>query len=50
MRWTGHVARRGKRNAYRVLVRKQERKRALRRLGHRWEYNIKMEIGWDGMH
>jgi hypothetical protein len=41
-----------KRNAYRVLVGKPEGKRPLRKLGHRWEHNIKMdlrEIGWGGM-
>jgi hypothetical protein len=41
-----------KRNAYRILMRKQEGKRPLRRLRHRWENNIKMdlrEIRWDGM-
>jgi hypothetical protein len=53
MRWAGHVAlMRGKRNAYMVLVRNPEGKRSLRRLRHRWEDNIKMdliEIGWGGM-
>jgi hypothetical protein len=41
-----------KRNAYRVLVGKQEGKRPLERPGHRLEDNIKMdlrELGWDGM-
>jgi hypothetical protein len=39
-----------KRNAYRILVGKLERKRPLGR--HRWEDNIRMdlrEIGWGGM-
>jgi hypothetical protein len=41
-----------KRNAYRILVRKPEGKRPLRRPKRRWVDNIKMyliEIGWDGM-
>jgi hypothetical protein len=40
-----------KRNAYRVLVRKPERKRPLGRPRHRWE-DIKMDLretGWGGM-
>jgi hypothetical protein len=42
MRWTGHVAYMGEmRNAYKVLVRKPEGKRPLRRPGHRWEENIR---------
>jgi hypothetical protein len=39
-----------KRNAYRILVEKPERKRPLRRPGSRWVDNIKMdfrEIGLD---
>jgi hypothetical protein len=52
MRWVGHVARTGEgRGVYRVLVGSHERKRLLRRLRHRWEDNIKMdirEIGIDG--
>jgi hypothetical protein len=51
MRWEGHVARMGeKRNAYRILMRKSEGKRPLRRPRPRWVGNIKMdlrEIGWD---
>jgi hypothetical protein len=51
MRWAGHVARNGKtRNAYRILVRKPERKRPLGRPRRKWVDNIKMdlrEIGWD---
>jgi hypothetical protein len=38
-----------KRNVYRLLVRKPEGKRPLRRPKHRWVDNIKMdilEIGW----
>jgi hypothetical protein len=53
MRWAGHVARVGeKRNAYRILVGKQERKRPLGRPRRRWVDNIKMdlrEIGRDGV-
>jgi hypothetical protein len=39
-----------KRNAYRLLVRKPERKRPLGRPRRRWVYNIRMdirEVGWD---
>jgi hypothetical protein len=53
MRWAGHVSRMGeKRNAYRSLVRKPERKRPLGRPRRRWVDNIKMdllEIGWGGV-
>jgi hypothetical protein len=41
-----------KRNAYRVLVGKSERKRPLGRPRCKWKDNIKMglrEIGWSGM-
>jgi hypothetical protein len=41
-----------KRNVYRILVEKPERKRPLGRPRHRWGHNIKMnlrEIGWDGV-
>jgi hypothetical protein len=41
-----------KRNAYRILVGKPERKRPLGRPRLRWVDNVKMdlrEIGWDGM-
>jgi hypothetical protein len=42
MRWAGHVARMGeKRGEYRVLVRRSEGKRLLRRPRCRWEENIK---------
>jgi hypothetical protein len=40
-----------KRNAYRILVGKPERKRPLGRPRRRWMDNIKMdlrEVGWDG--
>jgi hypothetical protein len=53
MRWAGHVACIGeKRNAYRILVGKQEGKRPLGRPRCRWEDNINMdlqEIGWGSM-
>jgi hypothetical protein len=38
------------RNIYKILVRKPEGVRPLERPGHRWEYNIKMdlmEMGWE---
>jgi hypothetical protein len=45
MRWAGHVARmREDRVVHRVLVGKPEGKRPLRRLRHRWEDNIKMDL------
>jgi hypothetical protein len=37
-------------HAYKILVRKPERKRPLRRPGHRWEDTIRMDlrkIGWE---
>jgi hypothetical protein len=50
MRWAGHVARMGeKRNAYRLLVGKPDRKRPLGRPRRRWVDNIRMdrgEVGW----
>jgi hypothetical protein len=51
MRWTGHVARmKEKRNAYRLLMGKPERKRPLGRPRRRWVDNIRMnlgEVGWS---
>jgi hypothetical protein len=45
MKWAEHVARMGeKRNAYRLLVGKLERKRPLGRPRHRWIDNIKMDL------
>jgi hypothetical protein len=45
MRWEGHVARMGeKRNAYRILVGKPERKSPLGRSRRRWVENIKMDL------
>jgi hypothetical protein len=53
IRWARHVAlMRQKTNAYRILVRKPERKRSLGRPRRRWEDNMKMdlrEVGWPGM-
>jgi hypothetical protein len=53
MRWAGHVAFMGRmRNAYKIVVRKPEGKRQLRRPRLRWEDNIKMdlrEIGLEGV-
>jgi hypothetical protein len=49
MRWEGHVARIGdKRNAYRLLVGKPERKRPLGRSRRRWMDNIRMDLGEVG--
>jgi hypothetical protein len=49
MRWAGHVARIGeKRNAYRLLVGKPERKKPLGRPRHRWGDNIRMDLGEVG--
>jgi hypothetical protein len=45
LRWEGHVAWvRMKKNTYKILVRKPERKRPLRRLRHRWENNVRMNL------
>jgi hypothetical protein len=50
MRWVGHVARMGKkRNAYRLLVVKPERKRTLGRPRCRWIDNIKMDLLETGL-
>jgi hypothetical protein len=49
MRWAGHVARMGKkRNAYRLLVGKQEGKIPLGRLRRKWVDNIRMDLGEVG--
>jgi hypothetical protein len=40
------------RNSYKILVRKPEGRRPLRRHKHRWEDNIRLclrEIGWEGV-
>jgi hypothetical protein len=45
MRWAGHVAHMGEiRNACKVLIRKLEGMRPLRRPRHRWEDNIRMDL------
>ena len=52
MRWVRHVARMGRRGAFRVLVGKPKGRRPLGRTRRRWEDNIKMdgrEVGWEGM-
>jgi hypothetical protein len=53
MRWAWNVARMGNiKNAYKVLVRRHERKRPLVRYKRRWEDNIKVdlkEIGYEGL-
>jgi hypothetical protein len=46
MRWVGHVVHMGKtRNENKILVGKPEGKRPFERLRHRWEDNIKMDLG-----
>jgi hypothetical protein len=50
IRWAGHVARMGEgRAAYRVLVGRSKGKRPLGRPRHRWEDNIKMDLGEKGI-
>ena len=53
MRGAGHVARNGeKRNAYRLLVGKPERKRPQGKPRLRLKHNIRVDIrviGWDGV-
>jgi hypothetical protein len=45
MIWAEHVARMGeKRNAYRILVGKSERKRPLGKPRSRWAVNIKIDL------
>jgi hypothetical protein len=46
MRWVVHLG--GKRNAYRILVRKAEGQRLLARLWHRWEEYIKLDLSYIG--
>jgi len=49
LRWVGHVAHMGEgRGVHRVLVGKPEGKRPLGRPRHRWEDNIRMEVGGGG--
>jgi hypothetical protein len=51
-RWAEYIARmEEKRDAYRTLVGKPERRRPLGRPRRGWEYNIKIdlkEVGWGG--
>jgi hypothetical protein len=54
MRWAGHVARMGEKNAYRNLVGKPEGKRPLGRPRRRWEDSIKIylrsdRVVWTGL-
>ena len=53
MRWAGHIVHMGeRRGVYRVLMRKPQRKRPLRRHRRGWEGKIKMapqEVGCGGM-
>jgi hypothetical protein len=53
MRWARHVVRIGeKRNVYRLLVGKPERKRPLGRPRYRWVDNIRLNLGdiaWSGV-
>jgi hypothetical protein len=45
MKWTGHIARMGrKRNAYRVLVGKPKGNSLLGRPRRMWEDNIKLDL------
>jgi hypothetical protein len=47
MRWVGHVVHIEDREvAQRVLVGRPKGKRPLGRPRHRWENNIKIEVGW----
>jgi hypothetical protein len=49
MRWAGHVALMGEgRGVYRVLIGRPEGNRPLGRPRHRWEDNIKMDLGKQG--
>jgi hypothetical protein len=53
MRCTGNVEFIRKINAYKILIGKPEGKRLLQRPRHRWENNIKMDMGeiewvWTG--
>jgi hypothetical protein len=49
MRWAGYVAHKGGRSVYRVLVGSHKGKRPLERPRHRWEDNIKMDLGEIGI-
>jgi hypothetical protein len=49
IRWAEHLAHAEKRNPYRILEGKPIVKRPLEGHKHRWEDNIKMELGETGM-
>jgi hypothetical protein len=53
MRWAGHVAYMGeKKNAYKILIGKPERKRPLGRSRSRWQDSIRMDLSeklWEGL-
>ena len=50
MRSVGHVVHMEDRGvAHRVLVGRLKGKRPLGRSRHRWDNNIKMEVGWGGL-
>jgi hypothetical protein len=50
MRWTGHVALMGKKNAYRLLVGKPEERWTLGRPSRRWVDHRKMDlVYWIGL-
>jgi hypothetical protein len=50
MRWVEHVAHMGEgRGVYRVLVGRPKGKRPLGRPRHRWEENIKLDLGETGI-
>jgi hypothetical protein len=53
LRWEGHVAWMGEKiNAYSILVGKPEGKGPLPRPRHRWEGNIRSDLGemeWEGV-
>jgi hypothetical protein len=48
MTWAGHVRMEEVRGAYNILVGKPEGRRPLGRHGHRWEDNIKIDLGETG--
>jgi hypothetical protein len=53
MRWVGNVSSISEmRNTYKILVRKPEGMRTIRRPRHRWDDNIRMDlrkIRWEGV-
>jgi hypothetical protein len=53
MKWVEHAVHMGEmRNAYKILIGKPKGKRPLRRSGHRWKDNIRMncrKTGWEGV-